>query len=183
MTVNSGRFGILHRVGRNELHWVKDGDAVVALGEPGRLAYADRASAEHDLNKMRAKYPEMDLIVVEATPDNKEDRFILLSEGGMWRGATYVGLEQSIWNAVSAFNETEIARGAPPATVDEVIRALATAVDYALTFLGCAGDDEHNDDGVSLRCPDSEDKEVLDARFVKHLMRASSREWSNDDAS
>jgi hypothetical protein len=123
---------------------------------------------------MRAKYPKSDLIVVEATPDNKEDRFILLSEGGMRRGEKYLGLEQSIWNAVNEFNEREIARGAPPATVDEVIRALATAVHYALVYLGCAGDDEWTDDGVSLRCPESEDREVLDARFVKHLMGASS---------
>jgi hypothetical protein len=172
MTVTNRRFGILEHVGPQEWHWVKDEDAMVARGDPGRLAYADRACAEHDLNKMRAKYLERDLTVVEATPDNKEDRFILLSEGdGGRRGVKYIGIEQSIWNAVNNFNEMEVARGAPPATVDEVIKALATAVHYSLVFLGCDGGDTYasHDSDVYIKHPDSDDVSV--ERFCVALLK------------
>jgi hypothetical protein len=57
MTMNSLRFGIVEDYGNGEWHWVKPGKFRMAVGGPGSLTYADRASAEQDAEKIRAKYP------------------------------------------------------------------------------------------------------------------------------
>jgi hypothetical protein len=128
MTQENIEFGIVEDCGKGEWHWVQPGKFRMAVGGPGSLAYPDRASAERDAEKIRSRFPARDLTVVAATSEDKESGVISLAEG-------HGRLENSIWGSVNDFNKEQLSLGAPPATCDEIIKALAYAVHYVLVYL------------------------------------------------
>jgi hypothetical protein len=173
-------FGIVQDCGNGEWQWVQPGKFRLAVGGPGSLTYTDRATAERDAEKMRARY-HGDITVVAAAPatdEDKKDRFFALFEGH---------LEKLIWEGVNAFNRQEVSRGAPPATCDEVIKALANAVRYTLLYLSCPDDGyseaDENDSTESANVVhlamrvekvDHGDEHDLGERFVEELREAPS---------
>jgi len=117
------------------------------LGCPPSLIYADRASAERDIEKLRAESAgaPVTYTIVEATPPTNAaeyaSRFYSLAEEH---------IEEPIWRGVNAFNKQQISRGAPPATSEEIIRAVMSAVRYVMIYLD---NPEDNADETSSETP------------------------------
>jgi hypothetical protein len=155
-------FGIVEDCGKREWHWRRPRKFRVAVEGPGSLAYPDRASAERDAEEIRAVRPDSDLTVVETAPDL--DRFYCLAEG-------YI--ENSIDTTINNFSKERVSLGEPPATRDEIVKALAHTVHYMLVYLvepdNTYCPPNENDPPDTVRLEKVEAKRDLKERFIEAL--------------
>jgi hypothetical protein len=114
---------------------------------------------------------------------------------GMWvEGTNKIrreGFETCIWDVVNAFNKEQLSVGQPPATCDEIIKGLAWAVHYVLTYLaepdfGYADPDEDPDeeDLARIEKVDHADEDMFTGRFIEAMQGGlDALLRSNDNAS
>ena len=174
--VATGKVKIAHKKRRRRKEFLAFMDEVVAAWPKGQLnVILDNLNTHRRNEKWLARHPRVKIDAngprLREVSSNGEAvrRMSRLAAAHRHRGIGF----PKFWPARgeplgNTYRAEYLRRRAPPATCDEVIKALAMAVHYALIYLECAGGDEYvSGSEVSLLHPDS--KAVSVERFVEEL--------------